>query len=71
MNGYFFRVNDADDFFYRIRVESAKQRMSMKEYIMDAVNDRLDEDKELSTGDSRITVINPDGKTKTYGTPSI
>lgn len=41
-NAYYFRVKDSD-FFTRIKIEAAKQKISMKQFIVSAIQERLDE----------------------------
>ncbi len=61
MNAYYFRVKDTDDFFNTLKIESAKRRMSMKKFIIEAVNEKL-EDENCS---SAVTVFENDNE----GTP--
>ena len=46
MKTYQLRIEDGDDFFHRLRIECAIKNMTMKEYIIKAVNEKMErEDK--------------------------
>ena len=55
-NAYYFKVKD--NFFTRVKIESARQKTSMKSYIIEAVQERLEQDEDGDgSSRSKTTVI--------------